>query len=1617
MATIDENLQHIANARKELDLASSQLYLDKSFLQKTENPTTLASIQEQLKASNEAYQNAKTNLQGAIKTLYDENEYKLVAAEMEGGVPVLFLPIRIETRFVTVPTGALELWVRIYPDDIHIHTHEPLLTDNEVTAGRQYWKSLVKANREGGEKREELKKEAWGTFSKPVGTQRAIWIAKQTQPLNWSPDLAGEETEVQFRKIDQTKTHAWTMAPRTQLLPDKFVVHLLNGDEVVDSFVGAVVPDTVFLGPDPFLAENAFKKTGNAIELDQSFAWLADFDKAVEQGLGLKIPVKPEHFRRGKIERILVMGLLSSSKPQDSQEMLEGLLENHLYSRKGFSILPQGSATNNTQARGSAYTKNENYLPKGYYAGPEQEGNNQAENTDATQLAKALGLNSSFFQEVNHASEREWFEATAMNKALYSATIGYFMEVLASPVLTKREQTLLRYFFTGHVTAAGSLPAFRVGDQPYSMLLTSDFTAWQENPNEVFDQGLVSVLKKLQQKWNAITASSVAHVGRGGDPSETILEILGLDAGSVTFSQRLGHLPDLVLSSFNGIRFEEAIKAKQNVTAAFLHTLGHVKSDGENDSMITFLNFYKYLNSIPYEKLVDGILPAADRYLDKIGDGNVNFIGWLAQAKKVNDLYVHNLGTRPPNSILYLMLRHAILQELQTATEDYFHKADIPVRKAAFEKSLFNFSTEYKDITSWEVLQGTPSIIAPDKLQVAFPIGDYLLEPGNRAVEGRIVNEMQEAMKLLAQLPTLKLHKHLADHLDLCTYRLDAWVTGLFHKRLQNNRAVAPDGIYIGAYGWVENLRVAEKNAVEVPEALKPTGGEPVYHVPSNAGFVQTPSLNHATAAGLLLAGYQNHATKTDPGNFAINLSSERVRRAIFVYEGIQNNQSLETLLGYQFERALHDVTSLNPADNLNQYILSLREAFPINHASIPQQGTEAQETVPAYSVVNGLKIVLAKEAQIAAVVTHSGHLALVLKEKNRLEDTLDALNDLMVSETAYQATQGKTDRTAALLNAVKNAEMPPELEFHKTPRTTHLSFTNRVTMHFDSGVSASGGGKWPENPSQRSTMEPGLNHWLGTMIGNPTQIIATASLVDEEGVVSKTESISLAALGLQPIDLVYAVGTDLQTGARELEARIEQVYLNNTPVPEKSRLKISFEPETASGKRTFAQAIPLIRSLRVLLTSARAASAKDFSPRSKTEIKDPALLYGWEVADLKARVSVSLESLTQVLKTINETAPDENAESGAQAATFQKVFDLFYEKGAERGILEKLTVSETGSRQLKQLLSQASLYGIKTTFVENSGYTPEARQVDLLTAAAGVWKSMDQKLKTAKDKITKADAETNPNTQVTRLTEAAKALLGDDFLVIPRFRYLNPADVSEVLSDGGDQLLRHINTLHGTTNELSVETWLESVAAVRQNMKHLEHVRMLSEAQAESDTLFTAAQFPPLEVNSWLAVEFPEINEKTGEKFDIMDDTIAMAIHGTKALKVEELQSALLIDEWTEAIPNEKEISGIAFNYDQPNASAPNALLLAVEPTGAPKWNWDVLLGILNDTLSRAKTRAVEPSQLMDDPGMENLLPMTVARFDVKEANVSLDYLTSNDHFLEYIGQQNFELYRAFRP
>jgi hypothetical protein len=152
--------------------------------------------------------------------------------------------------------------------------------------------------------------------------------------------------------------------------------------------------------------------------------------------------------------------------------------------------------------------------------------------------------------------------------------------------------------------------------------------------------------------------------------------------------------------------------------------------------------------------------------------------------------------------------------------------------------------------------------------------------------------------------------------------------------------------------------------------------------------------------------------------------------------------------------------------------------------------------------------------------------------------------------------------------------------------------------------------------------------------------------------------------------------------------------------------------------------------------------------------------------------------------------------------------------------------------------------------------------------------------------------------------------------------------------------------------------------------------------------------QLPFKANDSWLAVEFPKQNPD-GSAFHITNDTLSIVIHGESGFSTTAAQCGLLIDDWTELVPEKEATTGVTFNYNQPDAMAPQALLLAVTPEEKGSWSWDDLVEILNDTLLRSKLRAVEPGLLdqLKNPETGVLLPAIISTFSQQDLDISLDY------------------------
>ena len=87
--------------------------------------------------------------------------------------------------------------------------------------------------------------------------------------------------------------------------------------------------------------------------------------------------------------------------------------------------------------------------------------------------------------------------------------------------------------------------------------------------------------------------------------------------------------------------------------------------------------------------------------------------------------------------------------------------------------------------------------------------------------------------------------------------------------------------------------------------------------------------------------------------------------------------------------------------------------------------------------------------------------------------------------------------------------------------------------------------------------------------------------------------------------------------------------------------------------------------------------------------------------------------------------------------------------------------------------------------------------------------------------------------------------------------------------------------------------------------------------------------------------------------------------MHAASTLKVDQPLCGLLVDEWVEVVPSAKETTAVAFQFNPPDACAPQSVLLAVPPVPDQPWTVASLHRVLVETLDLAKLRAVDAEAL----------------------------------------------------
>jgi hypothetical protein len=1464
---------------------------------------------------------------------------------VNGATPLLLYPVRIETRFADTGDTS-ELWIRVYPDQIMVNGHHPELTTAEQAAGNDYWNALWLAGNPPPSPDDA--QAPWRGLAGRYGGPRAAWIVLQTTPINiaqrpTAPTPPGGTPDPPPQPPSPPLSgSAWDAPSTAAMLPPAWTV-VLESSGTVTTFTGpAITSDlAVSLSPaDPSLASGF----PDGLPVDAGMRWLVDFEAAQTAGMGMRIPITSDA-RAAGFDRVLVYGL---SDQADGSAAVAALLNDHHYS-DGLTFVPQGSPTKNTADAPSFYSRDDpgEQISYAVELGPPLTSDPAA---DGPVAAALLGVPVATFDHVRFADRYDMRDGQDMVTALWPATLGYFLGQLGDGGLTDAQIELARTWTVANVRPRGPLPAIAAGQTPYGILPATSTALWVPDPGDPVEAAVLQMARRLLPTWIG-SASAAPHVGATpGDPDADLLHVLGMDASSMAFRGRhvLGDKLLWNLMSFLAVPSNGAPEWWQLHLAAGRTQLDAVGYTTWDPRVIhTGLIPLDFPVSAP--TVTDGPLSETDPLPAdaNLGGQQVNYITWLRSAA-IADIQANNYpGPAVPDSLLYKILRQSVLLDYVTLAQSaQVASGELEIEQTR-EQELVGIDTAV--VTPWQVLA------RPVSAGSAVTWADYLVtlhpEPGSPFER---LADLQASMDRLATLPTAELDRLLTETLDICSHRLDAWVTALATARLTAQRTASGDGdgtggaggagaasrsggsggsggVLAGAYGFVQNLRPAAAAAPAGPAGAKlvaelderrarlfpgaPKPAPPLQAPAGNGGFIHAPSMSQAAAGAVLRSGYLSHQGGDEDGLLAIDLSSDRVRSALYLLEGVQQGQQLGALLGYQLETSMHSA-------GLDQYIQPLRDAYPLVVGKLTP--TSPDDTAAGASqVVDALALDRARQAgALAATGAWGPGLPAPGSDRDKLlalfavlDDTVDAVSDVGVAEAVYQAMRGNPVRTGGTFDGLSQAQQMPNPQVAVTPRggTDHIQRVCALLAGPPARAAA-----WAAIPATpRSLAEPWLDAWVSELLPDPSAVEATVTYTVAPAA-PITATVRLSDLRSGPLDVLAMSRTNTQGGRSELDDRIiyQAVPVGATDVT------VSY-PAAAPPAVGFADLINVARCAADLIAGARSLAASDLATPNAT-VPD-----GIDVPELNSRATAAQTALTATVADLASAAVGTLAPDVARGA-----------------------------------IIAASGYGLPGAIPPSRlGSGPDP----LLATQAGTLHTALAARATAMAAITLQPADPAP---ALAMLDAA---FGQGLLVLPRFTPPDPALRTAFAQDPA---------AIGATG-LAVERWRQQLTHVRPGMSRLDLALLLASlVSGATPPPLGIAQLPVTASDRWLALPLAPGAQPANGRVAIM---ALVTGHVTNAALS---WSGLFIDGWPERIPAATESAGVAFNDDEPASRAPSAMLLAACPDLRKGWDDATIAQVLRETLQLAQVRTVD---LASVGAVGQVLPALYFPFNLEGDTVSM--------------------------
>lgn len=1137
-------------------------------------------------------------------------------AALDAELPLALLPVRIETRYIGGDPSS-ELLVRVFPDLIHADSHDPLLTTNEQDLAKAFWRQTWRAGDDVA-----AKDQAFAWLAEQTGPWRAAWVATEMTPRNQEeapttpvPPEQALKPPPRFRVLDAAASGRPVYA---KLLPKRWVVMAVVDNEVKGTWVGAEIPETLVMAPG--LADGG-DVDGRGLLDEQALRWTHDVDEAERVGMLVRIDL--DQLGRRRFDSLFVVGINLDRTSDD----VESLLDAHRYT-DGLDLIPQGTATNATETVATPWHPSRPDLaavrageldPRAASTRPDIATDGdlfRMLGADAVSVGLGLGGNSPFDRSL-HAGIPELPQSEAMNRVLWPATFGHYFTSPLVGVIDDGGLAWLRDWSTAFVRGGGPLPTLLVGAQPYGVIPACPITP---NAEPVSNIELVEhTIDQLSHDWWNGAVERVPRIDPNtadsnpdGDADGSLAAVVAQVMGTVP------HAAGLHLRHVDGLRSEYNAQFGGDLFGLGLRALAFFDGDGNaygdsphNFAMVVY-NLLKDDMDAPFspESQLNDLEYRRDDFLRSSAFEGIDF-------DDDQRAYLEGLGATIRDDMIPLVAAHiervrpirdAIapndLNPSGTIGDDDDPQLFFSIYADAGEERNWNSPLVADGVTAEAVaelatfLTGVRSRVAGAQdseggYDAAKPLLHHLVNRSADIVEtdaGRdlLIAGLDGLIDITTSDPdaVATIERLLRESIGVASYRLDAWFTAVASWRLENKRATKPRGLQVGAYGFVVDLEKRDGRASQ--------------------GYVMAPSLSLATTAAVMRSGWSAFGGETGTSGLAVDLSSDRVRRAHWLADGVRRGQDLAELLGARFERRLHDA-------NLDRWVKPFRELV------IDASGGGA----PPNAIVDGLLLARGHgggpeltEAEDALVDMLPDWLVAAERPPGDptgvLDDLiadLDATADAAATQAAFSLVEGNTPETMATFSGATSGDIElPRLRFADSPRPA-TTITHRLAATFDAAAAPA----WPgAATSGRALAAPSLEAWVERLLGAPRDIGFEVVMTAPDGSVTQRARATLANVGLAALDVLNLAPSGEATGLGRLGEVIAgwaEVHRPDAAGDEVVAI------DGSVGDPSLTDVVAVARSLRSVIAAATDLDARTFAEPGSVDV-----VSGVDVADLLDR-------------------------------------------------------------------------------------------------------------------------------------------------------------------------------------------------------------------------------------------------------------------------------------------------------------------------------------------------------------------------------------------------------------